>query len=101
MHPFEGMYSFLKSYQLVIVSGAKDPISQSKISSDKYAHKEMYYYLINDEINKLKLNKKGIVKVFGKENFTIVKKYAKKQKLSFRDEKDVIHIFTYYNSQLK
>lgn len=59
--------------------------------------REEYYTFNNDGISKLKKDKDFIEGLMN-DQLTKLRQYQKENKLGFRSEKDLIHLFTYYNS---
>lgn len=94
----EGEATILKKYELSIQSGPRDPLSKAKIKPDKYVVKEAFCILDkNKKIKKIKLKKKSILDLFSKDKESLIKKYMKDNKLSYRKEKDLQRLFNYLN----
>lgn len=77
----------LKWHHLKVVEGSANPMVNRKV--DKFKHTENYFVYINNELIQFKLKKKGILKVFAKDEDTKNKiiNYYKKNKLSFKNTK--------------
>lgn len=90
--------SFLKGFDIDIVKGYFNPVTQQYEGKDKYEKKEKYFCKISgNEFIKIDLKKKPILKLFGDKS-KLVEKYASDLKLSFTSEKDLSKIFQYYDS---
>jgi hypothetical protein len=64
---------------------------------DKYKLLYDYYIKEGESLEKLKLKKSAITKLYG-ENGKKVAAYAKKEKLSFKDDAELAKIITYANT---
>ncbi len=64
----------------------------------KFETYEDYYTFFNGEIKRLKKNKEYILDLLSKQK-TRIESFVSDNKLSFKNEKDLIKIFDYYNSQ--
>lgn len=69
------------------------------VSKNKYSKKSRYYYTSNKDFKEIKLKKSEILQLFG-QNSSKILAFANKEKLSFKKDKDLNQIFTYYNSLL-
>ncbi|MGB1269475.1 MAG: hypothetical protein ACPG45_07030 [Flavobacteriaceae bacterium] len=88
----------LKSYVVIIKNGAIDPLTQHKISKDKFVLNEKYFLLNeNNIVDEIQLRKKKILKLFVSHKDEIID-FVKINKLSFKSESDLIKLFNYYNS---
>ena len=94
----KGNLNIFKKYDIKIVEGVKDAISKIKMTDDRYVIQEKYYLKRGLELEKIKISKKRIFKLFKDEQKKKVKKYVKENSLKFKKEKDLIKILSYYNS---
>ncbi|HIP48762.1 MAG TPA: hypothetical protein EYG92_07345 [Lutibacter sp.] len=85
----------LKSFEIYFVKGIANPVITNPI--DKYVLKTRYHIKKEDKISDFKLKKKRILSIFSDKKDEITK-YVKKNKLSYKKEKDVKQIFSYYSS---
>jgi hypothetical protein len=89
---------FLKGFDVGIIKGYFNPVTQQYEGKDKY--KIYYKYLCkisNGEFSVIDLKKKSILKILGDKS-KLVEKFASNSKLSFSSEHDLTEIFKYYDS---
>jgi len=96
---YEGSnYSLLKKYDVRLREAGPNPL-MLKGNSNEFV-KSKKYYINNNVTNTLlpiKLKKNNIVALFSnKEND--IKSYIKKNKISYKNENDLVKIFKYYDS---
>ena len=94
----EGNLNLLKEYDVEIKEGLKDAISKIKVTEDKYVIKSTYYIKTDDNLEKIKPNKRSFNKIFEEQNKKRVKKFMKQHSLSFKKDNDLKKILKYYNS---
>lgn len=94
----KGEINIFKSYYLVTISGAIDPMTKDKLTNDKYAIKSKLHLMEGDDLIEFKPTKKNIFKLFSKEKASMVKSHMKKQNLSIRDEDELKQILNYYST---
>jgi len=90
----------LKKHVIKILQGSFNPMTKTRITSDKYIHEE-HLYLLNDEkkpLVRLKLKKSKILGLMNSKEKTKVNEFAKKNKLRFSKVSDVQRIIKFYNS---
>ncbi len=93
---FEGENkSLLKNYNIGAVAGTFN-LSKGAYDKTKYKISSRYFVKEGDDILLFNLGKKSVLEIF-KENKDTVKKFAKKNKLSYKKEIDLIKIFKFYN----
>ncbi|MGM5470568.1 hypothetical protein ACS386_09845 [Flavobacteriaceae bacterium LMO-SS05] len=88
-------FSFLREDKIVS-SEIKDPLNQAE-PKIKLTRLVLYYFenkKENNYITEIKLNKKSILELFD-DNGDLLKDFIKKNKLSIKDESDLIRIFEY------
>lgn len=92
-------FSFLREDKIVS-SEIKDPLNQAepKIKLSRFINYYIENKKDNNSIVKVKLNKKSILALFGDKE-DLVMKFIKKNKLSVKEERDLIRIFEYYDKQ--
>jgi len=74
----------------------KDPVSHEIITNSKWDNVHKKFYLLKDnELTKIKLNKKSVLNIFqNKQN--LVKTYVKKNKLNYKNIDDIVRIFNHF-----
>lgn len=81
-------FSIIKGFDFKFIEGSSNPMINRK--SDRYVVKSKYYLKTDNQIEKIKLRKKDLLKLFAdkvnKEKFEI---YMKSNKLSYKNELDV------------
>jgi hypothetical protein len=85
----------LKQSKKKIKKGAKDPFTNS-YKQDRYVLNVKYFVNSEEGMQELQLKKKSFLALFGK-HASQIKKFMKKQKLSFKKDLDIAEIFKYYN----
>ena len=86
----------LKEYEVGIKYNDPDPLMVKK-NVDNYFTTITYYIRKGEEIKQIKLKKKDILNLFDRKA-SVVDKFVKENKLSYKKEKDLNKIFIYYNS---
>ncbi len=90
----------IKKYAVKIVKGNFNPMTQKKISADRYINEE-YLYIVDSEtgsLKRLKLKKSSILNLIELENKPEVLDFVKKHKLKYNNISDVHKILDYQNS---
>lgn len=93
----DGNYNFFKKFDISVVDGVLNPLTQVT-SPSFYKTKEEYLYLNGSSLESLKLKKKYILKIFSDKEKEI-KAFVSDEKLSYSNEDDVIKIFKFYFSK--
>ena len=88
--------SILKGYHIRIIP--KSNMGMLNRPYDKITKDQKFYTRKGTEIKLLKLKKKEVLGLIDSELQNDIKKYIKKNKLSYKKEKDLVEIFKYYNS---
>ena len=89
---------FLKGFDIDILKGYFNPVTQQYEGNDKYKIYYKYLFKVSkSEFVIIDLKKKSILKLLGDKSI-LVEKYASEMKLSFSSEKDLCKIFQYYDS---
>jgi len=88
-------FLLVKKYDVEILYGSHDPMRGT--TRDKYKLLDDYYLKNNEGVEKFSPKKSSITKLYGN-NAKKVAAYAKKEKLSFKDDKELAQIITYANS---
>ncbi|QDO93822.1 hypothetical protein FNB79_07460 [Formosa sediminum] len=90
--------TLLKKYELDIIVGAVNPMTNQKMKSDAYNVNEKYFVLAKDSkevLDEVKLNKKLVYSFTSEEYTDDVKQFVKNNHLSYKDDDDVILILNY------
>lgn len=93
----DGNYNFFKKFDVSVVDGVLNPLTQVT-SPSFYKTKEEYLYLNGTSLETLKLKKKFILKIFSDKEKEI-KAFVSDEKLSYSNEDDVVKIFKFYFSK--
>lgn len=88
-------FVIIKKYNIEIIYGSHDPMRGS--TRDKYKLLYDYYIKEGESLEKLKLKKSVITKLYG-DNAKKVATYAKSEKLSFKDDAELARIIAYANT---
>lgn len=88
--------TLLKGYQGRIVEGYENVMKGTK-NKDSYKISTTYFINKGSQIEKLEPSKRKILEHF-EDNKDLVKDFIKKQRISTKDENDLIKLFEYYNS---
>ncbi|MFT5863079.1 MAG: hypothetical protein ACI828_001735 [Flavobacteriales bacterium] len=88
-------FSIYKDYTLDIKEGNPNPMLAQ--ANDKYVLKDKYYMKKGKSFKKMKLKKSSVLKLAGKKAGEL-EAFAKKNRLSFKNERDLQKIATYYNT---
>lgn len=94
----EGKICLLKKYSGKLKKPIINKMTNQQVKPAEYVKIINYYsYIDNEKLEKIKLKKSNISKLItNKKNK--VKAYIKKNKLSYKEEKDIIKIINFYNS---
>jgi hypothetical protein len=88
--------SLLKGYEVGVRYNDPDPLMVKK-NVDNYFTTVTYFIKEEENINQIKLKKKNILNLF-KSKSSIVDRFVKENKLSYKKEKDLNKIFIFYES---
>ncbi|MGB5384204.1 MAG: hypothetical protein WBN19_10145 [Lutimonas sp.] len=88
--------SLIKNYEVEIIEGMFNP-TDGTTKPSRYKIIENYAVVQNGIAKKVSLNKKNLADIFGNDKGA-VEKYIKDNKLSYKDESDMIRVFNYYNT---
>jgi len=88
--------SLYKKHKVRLIQGKFNPLDGSQQPNRYYKYFE-YYLIKSDQSKKVNLKKKEIVS-FLSDKSDDIKNYTKKNKLSYKNEKDVVKILTHYES---
>ncbi|WP_418510843.1 hypothetical protein [Corallibacter sp.] len=89
--------SIVKEFEAKIIPGAINPLTQEKTSNDRYYLSEDLLIYKDNELDKLKLNKRVISNLFSDKEKEI-KAYIKEKDLNIKELSDFLKIYTHYNS---
>jgi hypothetical protein len=84
-----------KEFTSVVQEASFNPLTQEKIGNDAHIRMDSYYFHKNDFFEKIKLNKKTILKYLSDKE-DLVRKFVSKNKLSYKSEEDIVEILNYY-----
>jgi len=87
--------SLLKKYETKIIEGMFNPTDATR-KPDRLSIVDDYYIKKGESIVKFSPSKKSLAKVLGVSQGEL-KTYLKKNKLSYKNDKDLIEIFRHYN----
>ena len=88
-------FSILKAFNIRVISGSPNPMINRK--ADKLARSKFYYLLKDKKLHSFKLRRSRVLNLIEDETVREkVKSYAKKNRLSFKREKDLQKILNYY-----
>lgn len=88
----EGDVTFLKNTGVTL---QKDVSSYGNaVQQDVYSKFTAYYAIVDGEFKRIKMRKRNILRLFG-DNRKAVDKYAKDNKLDFKNDKHLAEMFTY------
>jgi len=90
-------FSILKGYKTDILQGNPNPMLGRM--RDKIIQREKYYIDTEESLKEFKFKKSNILKALGTEKAELAREYAKKYKMSFRNEKDLKKILNYVKRQ--
>ncbi len=87
--------SLLKSYNVKVVQGSPNPMVNRK--KHKIKKDVIYFMKKGDNLSKIKLNKKGVLKALsvGNENITALESFVKDNKMSYKNEADLKKILAF------
>jgi len=91
----DGDKSLVKSYDIKVVQGSPNPMVNRK--KHKIKKDVSYFFKKGDHLNKVKLNKKGVLKAlsFGKDNASKMEAFVRDNKLSYKKEVDLKRILAF------
>lgn len=84
-------------YSLKTKDAVFNPLTHDELTPEEIIKVEHYVIRLNDKIFDIKLKKNDIINHMNDKEKE-VKDFAKRNKLSFSNERDVVKIITYYNS---
>ncbi|MCF6366493.1 MAG: hypothetical protein L3J35_09870 [Bacteroidales bacterium] len=93
----EGNKSFLKKPYLKLIESNYVTALDVGEKSNQIVKRNYYFIAEGNKVIEIKKSKKQILKQFG-DNADIIKEFAQKNKLSYKNDNDLIKIFSYYNS---
>lgn len=82
--------------KIVVEEGTFNPLTQEKLTEDKYVQAYSYYFHFDGKYEKTKLGKKGILKYL-KDKEDLIKDFVAKNRLTYTSDEDVSKILNYYN----
>ena len=90
----------VKKYELKIVEGNFNPMTQKKITPDRYVNLEHLYIVEDDKkpIKRLKLNKSSILNLMDSDSKSQVVDFVRKNKLKYNKILDIHKILDFHNS---
>ncbi|MFD1316818.1 hypothetical protein [Namhaeicola litoreus] len=88
--------SLIKHYEVEIIEGMFNP-TDGTTKPSRYKIIEDYYVIKGGIPKKISLNKKNLEDFFGNDKGK-VEKFIKENKLSYKDESDMIRAFNFYNT---
>ena len=91
--------SGINVYKEIVKKFYEPKIAQTSYHKDdpgRFVDIENYYLEINGQVKEVKMNKNKIVDYFP-DNQKSLKNYIKKEKLSFKDQKDLVLLVSYYS----
>jgi len=88
--------NLIKSYDVEIIEGMYSPV-YGKQKTYRYKIVTSYYAVQNGIPRKVYLNKKNVTDLFGSEK-SVMEKYIEDNKLSYKDESDMIRACNYFNT---
>lgn len=96
---FKGSFSVYKYQKVSYVKKNTDPMTTQRFN--KYVKKDRYYLYQNDKLTQIKLTKKAFSKMFKSNNLSqeSILNYMADNKLSLKDEKDLITILKYVSQE--
>ena len=86
--------SLLKGYLLKYIKASPNPMINRPMGRIKHIKK--YFVLKNDKLIQIKLKKSKVLEIFDEAKRKQVAEFAKRQRLSFKKEKDLQKIFSFY-----
>ena len=87
-------FSVLKGYKIRIISGSVNPMINRK--TDKLAKRKYYYVLKKRKLTSFRLKKSYVFSLFSENEKVELKNYVKKNRLSFKKEKDIKRILEHF-----
>ncbi len=105
-HPDKGSYYEVlvsgKCYLLlkegVILESAKQPKPYTDAQPAQFINRKKNYYLLDNQNNPVRINNKKVIPEVFSDKKSEISEFMKKNKLSYKDEKDLTRIVNYYNS---
>jgi hypothetical protein len=89
----------LRQFNIEIIPGNFNPLTQQKVSDDQMVQRETYYYTKDNEtLEETKLKKSSILKLVDTDKRDALSEYAKENDLNFKDINDLKKIFQYYST---
>lgn len=84
-----------KEATIVVEEGTFNPLTQELVSKDKYVQAFAYYFFIDGKYEKVKVGKKGILKIL-KDKEGLIKEFVAANKLSYTSDGDLSRILNHY-----
>lgn len=88
-----GQIALLKGYKIQLVKGSPNPMLNR--STDKNVQKEFYFTMQNSSIKPFRLKKSSILDLMSSSQSKAAEKYAKDNRLSYKDDADINQILTF------
>lgn len=90
----------IKKYIIKVIEGNFNPMTQKKVTPDRYVNEEHLFIVENqnEPLKRLKLNKSSILKLFESKHKIQVVDFVKKNKLKYNKISDVNKILNFHNS---
>jgi len=90
----------VKKYKIKVVEGNFNPMTQKKITPDRYVNSEQLFIVENDKkpLKRLKLKKSSILNLMDSEHKQQIVDFVRKNKLKYNKVSDIYKIVKYYNS---
>lgn len=86
-------FTLLKKTHVQFIKASPNPMINRPI--DKILKREVYFIYNGNNLEKIKLNKKKILKLINPKNVRAIKKYIKSNNFSYSIEKDVVKILIF------
>lgn len=96
---YSGDYSLFKKYEVELKRANYVPALDAGTRNDELVLQESYYYAKGETIRPLPTGRKKIIRVIAEDKGTL-KSFIKSKNLNMKDEKDLITVFQYVNTQI-
>ena len=90
-------FQLYKIFNIEVILGTFNPLTQEKIQSDSYGQKIEYFLFKDGKFTKTKLSKKNILELV-KDKIDLIKTQVNKLNYSYTEESDVKAILNYYDT---
>ena len=90
-------FQLYKIFNIEVLFGTFNPLTQEKIQSDSYLQKKEYFLFKDGKFTKTKLSKKNILEIV-KDKTDLIKTQVNKLNYSYTEESDVKAILDYYDT---